>query len=258
MQPEKLKHPDFIEELKALQADLQIVVAFRMLPEIVWNMPPKGTFNLHASLLPQYRGAAPINFAVINGEKETGVTTFFLTHEIDTGHVIMQEKCDIGSNETAGELHDRLMELGAKTVLKTVQLIETREVKPIPQHSMVHGELKTAHKIFKDDCLIDWGGNALSIHNFIRGLSPFPTAFSNLILETGEKILFKIYSATYEVKPHQMTPGAIETDGKNYLKVACKDGYINLIQLQMAGKKAMTAVEFLRGFDISKLKQMGA
>ncbi len=257
MQPEKLKHPDFIEELKALQADLQIVVAFRMLPEIVWNMPPKGTFNLHASLLPQYRGAAPINFAVINGEKETGVTTFFLTHEIDTGHVIMQEKCDIGSNETAGELHDRLMELGAKTVLKTMQLIETGEVKPIPQHSMVHGELKTAHKIFKDDCLIDWGGNALSIHNFIRGLSPFPTAFSNLILETGEKILFKIYSATYEVKPHQMTPGAIETDGKNYLKVACKDGYINLIQLQMAGKKAMTAVEFLRGFDTGKLKLMG-
>lgn len=258
MQPEKLKHPDFIEELKSLQADLQIVVAFRMLPEIVWNMPPKGTFNLHASLLPQYRGAAPINFAVINGEKETGVTTFFLTHEIDTGHVIMQEKCNIGGNETAGELHDRLMELGAKTVLKTVQLIENNEVKPIPQHSMVQGELKTAHKIFKDDCLIDWGGNALSIHNFIRGLSPFPTAFSNLILETGEKILFKIYNANFEIKQHQMAIGAVETDRKNYLKVACKDGFISLIQVQMAGKKAMSVVEFLRGFDMSKLKQMGA
>jgi methionyl-tRNA formyltransferase len=241
-----------------LQADFQIVVAFRMLPEIVWNMPPKGTFNLHASLLPQYRGAAPINFAVINGEKETGVTTFFLTHEIDTGHVIMQEKCNIGSNETAGELHDRLMELGAKTVLKTVQLIENNEVKPIPQHSMVQGELKTAHKIFKDDCLIDWGGNALSIHNFIRGLSPFPTAFSNLILETGEKILFKIYNANFEIKQHQMAIGAVETDRKNYLKVACKDGFICLIQVQMAGKKAMSVVEFLRGFDMSKLKQMGA
>jgi methionyl-tRNA formyltransferase len=256
MQPEKLKHPDFIEELKSLQADFQIVVAFRMLPEIVWNMPPKGTFNLHASLLPQYRGAAPINFAVINGEKETGVSTFFLTHEIDTGHVIMQEKCNIGSNETAGELHDRLMELGAKTVLKTVQLIENNEVKPIPQHSMVQGELKTAHKIFKDDCLIDWGGNALSIHNFIRGLSPFPTAFSNLILETGEKILFKIYNANFEIKQHQMAIGAVETDRKNYLKVACKDGFISLIQVQMAGKKAMSVVEFLRGFDMSKLKQM--
>jgi methionyl-tRNA formyltransferase len=229
-----------------------------MLPEIVWNMPPKGTFNLHASLLPQYRGAAPINFAVINGEKETGVTTFFLTHEIDTGHVIMQEKCNIGSNETAGELHDRLMELGAKTVLKTVQLIENNEVKPIPQQSMVQGELKTAHKIFKDDCLIDWGGNALSIHNFIRGLSPFPTAFSNLILETGEKILFKIYNANFEIKQHKMAIGAVETDRKNYLKVACKDGFISLIQVQMAGKKAMSVVEFLRGFDMSKLKQMGA
>jgi methionyl-tRNA formyltransferase len=150
------------------------------------------------------------------------------------------------------------MELGAKTVLKTVQLIENNEVKPIPQHSMVQGELKTAHKIFKDDCLIDWGGNALSIHNFIRGLSPFPTAFSNLILETGEKILFKIYNANFEIKQHQMAIGAVETDRKNYLKVACKDGFITLIQVQMAGKKAMSVVEFLRGFDMSKLKQMGA
>lgn len=258
LQPEKLKHPDFIAALKALQADLQIVVAFRMLPEIVWNMPPKGTFNLHASLLPQYRGAAPINYAVINGEHTTGVTTFFLTHEIDTGNVIMQASCAIGANETAGELHDRLMYLGAETVLKTVQLIEKNEQKAVPQQKMVNGELKTAHKIFKEDCLIPWKKDGLTIHNFIRGLSPFPTAFTYLILENIEKISFKIYEAAYEIKPHQKEPGTIDTDRKTYMKVACADGFINLLQVQMAGKKAMSVVEFLRGFDAAKIKMMGA
>lgn len=258
LQPEKLKNPVFIDELKALHADLQIVVAFRMLPEIVWNMPPKGTFNLHASLLPQYRGAAPINFAVMNGEKETGVTTFFLSHEIDTGEVIIQAKCTVGMDETAGELHDKLMMLGAETVLKTVQLIEKNEVKPVPQEAMMKGELKMAHKIFKEDCLIDWGKDALTIHNFIRGLSPFPTAITNLLLENNEKIFFKIYRANYEIKAHQMPIGTIDTDGKNYLKIACKDGFINLLEVQMAGKKAMSVAEFLRGFDAHKINLMGA
>jgi methionyl-tRNA formyltransferase len=257
LQPEKLKSPNFIEELSALQADLQIVVAFRMLPEIVWNMPPKGTFNLHASLLPQYRGAAPINYAVMNGEKTTGVTTFFLTHEIDTGHVIMQSTCEIGPNETAGELHDRLMHLGAEVVLRTVKQIERNEVHPIPQQQMIKGDLKLAHKIFKDDCIISWGKEALTIHNFIRGLSPFPTAFTNLILHTEEKIFFKVYQANYEMNVHHKTPGSIETDGRNYLKVACLDGHINLLKVQIAGKKAMAIDEFLRGFDASKIKLMG-
>jgi methionyl-tRNA formyltransferase len=257
LQPEKLKNPVFIEELKALKADLQIVVAFRMLPEVVWNMPPKGTFNLHASLLPQYRGAAPINYAVMNGEKETGVTTFFLTHEIDTGNIIMQEKCKIGDDETAGELHDRLMYLGAETVLKTVQLIEKNEVKTIPQEALLKGALKTAHKIFKEDCLINWENDAIVIHNFIRGLSPFPAAFTYLQLNKNENILFKIYKADYELSEQHNDIGTIETDGKNYLKVACSNGFINLLQVQMAGKKAMNISEFLRGFDLHKIKQLG-
>lgn len=257
MQPEKLKNPLFIEELRALKADIQIVVAFRMLPEIVWNMPPKGTFNLHASLLPHYRGAAPINFAIINGEKTTGVTTFFLTHEIDTGSVILQESCSIGDDETAGELHDRLMHLGANTVLKTVQLIEKGQVVATPQQNMIKGELKAAHKIFKESCLINWENSAFTIHNFIRGLSPFPTAFTNIVLENDEKILFKIYRSTYELTTHHKSIGSIATDGKNYLKVACNDGYINLMQVQMAGKKAMSVPEFLRGFDAHKIKLMG-
>lgn len=257
LQPEKLKSPEFIETLTALNADLQIVVAFRMLPEVVWRMPPKGTFNLHASLLPQYRGAAPINYAIINGEKETGVTTFFLSHEIDTGHIILQEKCEIGSNETAGELHDKLMLLGAETVLKTVQLIEKGNLVPKPQNTMLNGELKAAHKIFKEDCIVKWENEALVIHNFIRGLSPFPTAFTNLILDNEEKILFKVFKADYEIEKHQMHFGHIVTDGKNYLKVACKDGYISLLHVQMAGKKAMSILEFLRGFDATKIKLLG-
>lgn len=257
LQPEKLKNNEFIQELKALEADLQIVVAFRMLPEIVWNMPPKGTFNLHASLLPQYRGAAPINYAVMNGEKITGVTTFFLSHEIDTGNVILQQSCTIGPNETAGELHDRLMHLGAETVLKTVQMIEKNQVTEIPQQQMMVGELKAAHKIFKEDCNIDWDKDAQTLHNFIRGLSPFPTAFTNLILDKAEHILFKIYRAEYELASHKNNIGSIESDGKNYLKVACNNGYINLLQVQMAGKKAMSIQEFLRGFDVHKIKMMG-
>jgi methionyl-tRNA formyltransferase len=256
LQPEKLKNPVFIEELKALKADLQIVVAFRMLPEVVWNMPPKGTFNLHASLLPQYRGAAPINYAIINGEKQTGVTTFFLQHEIDTGNIILQQSCAIGDNETAGELHDKLMMIGADTVLKTVQMIENNEVKVVSQQQLTHGELKTAHKIFKENCIVNWHQSALTIHNFIRGLSPFPTAFTSIILDNDEKIMLKIYKANYELFEHQKKVGTIETDGKNYLKVACSNGYINLIQVQLAGKKAMLVQDFLRGFDVQKIKEL--
>jgi methionyl-tRNA formyltransferase len=258
LQPEKLKHPDFIAELKALNADLQIVVAFRMLPEIVWNMPPKGTFNLHASLLPQYRGAAPINYAVMNGEHETGVTTFFLTHEIDTGNVILQEKIAIGENETAGELHDRLMHLGAATVLKTVQLIEQNAAKAIPQEQMSTGVLKTAHKIFKDDCIINWHQEVWPIHNFIRGLSPFPGAFTYFFNEQNEKIIFKIYKSNFELIQHQHAIGSVLSDARNFLKVACLNGFISLLEVQMAGKKAMTVQEFLRGYDANKIKMLGA
>jgi methionyl-tRNA formyltransferase len=257
LQPEKLKHPEFIEALQSLKADLQIVVAFRMLPEIVWSMPPLGTFNLHASLLPQYRGAAPINYAVMNGEVETGVTTFFLVHEIDTGNIILQEKCPIDANETAGELHDKLMKIGADAVLKTVQMIERNEVKTTPQEQLMNGIPKTAHKIFKDDCMIHWEKQAHAIHNFIRGLSPFPAAYTYLHLHSSEKQLFKIYRCSYVCEAHQYSPGTVESDGKTYLKVACADGFIFPEIVQVAGKKSMSVTEFLRGFNSDKILSLG-
>lgn len=243
LQPLKLKDPEFIEELKSLRADLQVVVAFRMLPEMVWNMPPKGTINLHASLLPQYRGAAPINHAIINGERESGVTTFFLKHEIDTGDVIFSEKVTITSEDTAGDLHDKLMNVGAGLLVKTVQAIADGNYTEQPQ--LQSDELKHAPKIFKEHCLIDWNQPGQSIYNLIRGLSPYPTAFTKL----NDKTL-KVFKAELEEKETGLAPGAFLSDGKTYLKFATKDGFIKLTDLQYEGKKRMQVDEFLRGMRL--------
>lgn len=250
LQPTNLKNPDFQAELKSLNADIQVVIAFRMLPETVWSMPPMGTFNLHASLLPQYRGAAPINWAVINGEKETGVTTFFLKHEIDTGDILFQEKVAIGENTTAGELHDSLMEAGAELVVKTLNAIEEGNYKEIPQADIP--DAKHAPKIFKEDCKIDWTKEIQDIHNHIRGLSPYPAAWTKL----GGKNL-KVFNTTKEVVKHTQPIGIIDSDNKTYIKVAVNGGYLNIHTLQLEGKKRMETEEFLRGFDISQYKKMG-
>jgi len=240
LQPLKLKDPIFIEELRNLGADLQVVVAFRMLPEMVWDMPSKGTINLHASLLPQYRGAAPINHVIINGEKESGATTFFLKHEIDTGDVIFSEKVSIADDETAGELHDKLMHLGAGLLVKTVTAIESGDYKEQPQPESE--ELKHAPKIFKEDCAIDWNQPAQVVFNRIRGLSPYPTAFTKL----NDKTL-KIFKAELEDKEPGIAAGGFLTDGKTFLKFATKDGFIKLIDIQYEGKRRMSVEEFLRG-----------
>ncbi|SMC52246.1 methionyl-tRNA formyltransferase [Pedobacter nyackensis] len=243
LQPLKLKDPVFIEELKALNADLHVVVAFRMLPEMVWNMPPKGTINLHGSLLPQYRGAAPINHAIINGEKESGVTTFFLKHEIDTGDIIFAEKVKIAADDTAGDLHDNLMNVGAGLLVKTVKAIEAGDYKEQPQ--IQSDELKHAPKIFKEHCLIDWNQPGSSIYNLIRGLSPYPTAFTKL----NDKTL-KVFKAEFEENEPGISPGAFLSDGKSYLKFAAKDGFIKVTDLQYEGKKRMKVEEFLRGMRL--------
>ncbi len=251
LQPEKLKDEQFLEELKALKADLQIVVAFRMLPEVVWNMPPMGTFNLHGSLLPQYRGAAPINWAIINGEKETGVTTFFLQHEIDTGDLILQKKIAIHRTDNAETIHDQLMVLGAQTVVKTVDCILDGTAPKMPQPEVA--ELKMAPKIFKETCKINWNSDCESIYNFVRGLSPYPTAWSELMNDNREPIPMKIYAVTTEQTSHTYTHGTIITDGKKELKVACKDGFVIIQSLQLSGKKRMNSDEFLRGYKIDFL-----
>ena len=264
LQPEKLKNPEFLEELKSLNADLQVVVAFRMLPEIVWNMPPMGTINLHASLLPQYRGAAPINWAIINGETETGVTTFKLQQEIDTGNILLQEKIPIGENETAGELHDRMKEIGANLLVKTVQGIADGTLEETPQMSVVssqwsvenpeietahspltihHSPLKPAPKIFTSTTNIDWHKSIDEIHNLIRGLSPYPAAFTEL----GDKNL-KIFRSEKEPAIPTSRPGRWESDRKTWLKFAARDGYIHVKELQLEGKKRMGIEDFLRGY----------
>ncbi len=250
LQPEKLKDPDFITQLKELHADVQVVVAFRMLPEIVWNMPLKGTFNLHGSLLPQYRGAAPINWAIINGEKETGVTTFFIKHEIDTGNIIYQEKIEIGENDTAEVIHDKLMFLGADLVCKTLHDIEKGSCPNIPQDKIQVDELKSAPKLFKESCKINWNQNALQIHNFIRGLSPHPGAWTELINDSGKKINFKIFETRVLSQETTMPSGTIATDGKKQLHVFSKEGCLNVLSLQQEGKKRLSAEEFLRGFQM--------
>jgi len=240
LQPVKLKEPGFIEELRSLNADLQVVVAFRMLPEIIWSMPPKGTINLHASLLPQYRGAAPINHAIINGEKESGVTTFFLKQEIDTGDVIFSDAVQIPEDMTAGELHDQLMQLGAGLLVRTVKAIETGDYLEQPQPES--GELKHAPKIFKEYCQIDWNRPAREVHNLVRGLSPYPTAFTQLNNKT-----LKVFRTELEEKEPGIAPGGFLTDGKTFLKFAARDGFLKLTELQYEGKKRMGIGEFLRG-----------
>lgn len=241
LQPTNLKNPEFIEELKSLNANLQIVVAFRMLPEVVWDMPEIGTFNLHASLLPQYRGAAPINWAIINGETETGATTFFLKHEIDTGNIIMQQKEPIHAEDTVGSLYERLMVMGAKLVYKTVQAIENESFKLSPQTESI--ELKEAPKIFKETCQIDWDQPSAQVHNFIRGLSPYPCAWTTL----GNKIL-KVFSS--KVSNHNVKTGQIQSDGKAFLRFGCSSGSNDISELQLEGKKRMPTTEFLKGYKI--------
>lgn len=246
LQPEKLKDPKFLEELKSLQADLQVVVAFRMLPEVVWNMPPRGTINLHASLLPQYRGAAPINWVLINGEKESGVTTFFLKHEIDTGDILFTEKVTLTGHETAGELHERLMNKGAGLLVKTVKGVESGRYNEHPQSALLEGvELKHAPKIFKEDCLIDWMQPAEVIYNKIRGLSPSPAAYTFL----NDKLL-KIFNAEYQSAEPGIQPGGFITDNKTFLKFAAQDGFVILKNVQLEGKKQMDIQEFLRGVKL--------
>ena len=243
LQPLKLKDPAFIIELKSLQADLFVVVAFRMLPEIVWQMPAKGTINLHGSLLPQYRGAAPINHAIINGEKESGVTTFFLKQEIDTGDIIFSAAVEIGDDETAGDLHDKLMNVGADLLVKTVKAIAENDYNEVPQPQS--DELKHAPKIFKDFCKIDWNQNNQTVYNHIRGLSPYPTAFTTL----NDKTL-KVFKAELEDKEPGISTGAFLTDGKTYLKFATKNGFIKVLDVQLEGKKRMLIDELLRGMRL--------
>src|SRR5579863_1715330 len=255
LQPEKLKNPAFVDELRTFVADLQIVVAFRMLPEIVWNMPPMGTVNLHGSLLPQYRGAAPINWAVINGEPETGVTTFKLQHDIDTGNILLQEKFPIGPDETAGEVHDRMKEVGAQLLVRTIAGLAAGTLKETPQVDVLRQQaipgppiidtsgLKHAPKIFTETCRIDWTKPTAEIYNLIRGLSPFPTAFTEL-----DGKLLKIYRAAKDHTVPSLPPGQPDTDNRTYLRFAAPDGYIRLIDLQLEGKKRMNVQDFLRGY----------
>ena len=252
LQPEKLKDEAFVQALREWKADLQIVVAFRMLPEVVWNMPRLGTFNLHASLLPQYRGAAPINWAVINGDTETGITTFFLKHEIDTGEVIQQVRVPIADTDNVEVVHDKLMMLGGRLGIETVDAILAGTVKPIPQEEMaVVGELRPAPKIFKETCRIDWNQPVKRIYDFIRGLSPYPAAWTELINPSGEPVVVKIFESEKRFETHQLLPGTIVTDGKKSLKVAVTDGFIGILALQFPGKKRLRTEELLRGYKIT-------
>lgn len=257
LQPEKLKDEQFLTNLRQWNADLQIVVAFRMLPEIVWNMPHLGTFNLHASLLPQYRGAAPINWAIMNGDKETGATTFFLTHEIDTGRIILQKKICINEDDNAGKIHDELMVMGAQLVKETVDMIINGEVESIDQAQFVIDAsiLKPAPKIFKETCRINWNNSAESIYNHIRGLSPYPTAWTELYSTTNKDALsIKIYSANFIHTDVQLQSpiGSIITDGKSYLHVVCPDGLLVVENIQFPGKRSMAIEELLRGYKFEE------
>ncbi len=241
LQPEKLKAPAFIEELKSFHADLQIVVAFRMLPEVVWNMPPMGTINVHASLLPQYRGAAPINWAIINGEKETGVTTFKLRQEIDTGDILLQQKIAIEEEDNAGILHDKLMYAGAKLLLQTIQQLQENNLEAKAQSLL--NDTKHAPKIFTETCNINWNDTVENVSNFIRGLSPYPAAYTTL-----QEKKIKIFACKKIVETHTLPCGTFTTDHKTYLRYACSDGFIDILQLQLEGKSKMGVADFLRGF----------
>ena len=248
LQPEKLKNPEFLSELKSMYADLQVVVAFRMLPEVVWNMPPMGTVNLHGSLLPHYRGAAPINWAVINGEKETGVTTFKLKHEIDTGDILLQQNFPIADNETAGEVHDKMKEIGAQLLIKTVKSLATGNLAETPQSEIINAksEIHHAPKIFTDNCKIDFTKKVDEVFNLVRGLSPYPAAFTMF----HDKKL-KIFRAEKINKIPVVAAGTFETDEKTFLQIACSNGYLNLLNVQLEGKKRLDIKDFLRGYRFS-------
>lgn len=263
LQPVNLKDEAFVEELRSLKADLQIVVAFRMLPEVVWNMPPMGTFNLHASLLPQYRGAAPINWAIINGDTETGITTFFLKHEIDTGEVIQQVRVPIADEDNVEVIHDKLMNLGGRLVTETVDAILAGTVKSVPQEELLNlseEELRPAPKIFKDTCRIDWTKGVKAVYDFVRGLSPYPAAWTELVHPQGGVQVMKVFQTEKvfvsqtenSFVPHKEEVGTVSTDGKTYLRVALTDGYLNILSLQLAGKKRMPVADFLRGFKATE------
>lgn len=254
LQPEALKDETFIEALSAWKADLQIVVAFRMLPEKVWNMPRLGTFNLHASLLPQYRGAAPINWAIINGDKVSGVTTFFLKHEIDTGDVIMRREIEITEADDAGTLHDKLMLLGGETVVDTVKSIVRGDAVARTQASIYDGELRPAPKIFRDTCRIDWSKGCTELYNFVRGLSPYPAAWMEVTDANGTVTALKVYETHKEQCEPSHPVGTLLTDGKSYVKVALTDGYLQLTSLQLPGKKRMPVADLLRGFSFEGLE----
>src|SRR5690606_35439525 len=245
MQPTNLKNEDFIAELKALNAQLQIVVAFRMLPEVVWKMPEFGTFNLHASLLPNYRGAAPINWAIINGETKTGVTTFFIDEKIDTGEIILQEEVNIHEKDTAGTLHDKLMITGSELVLKTVKLIEIGKINTTTQKNPEG--LMPANKIHKETCRINWNNAVNDIYNFVRGLNPSPTAWT-LLHNNGEEMNVKIYLVTKEEASHNIKPGILVID-KNKIKVAAKNGFLELLEIQFPGKRKMSAKDVLNSYE---------
>lgn len=249
LQPEKLKDPDFLEELRSYRADLQVIVAFRMLPEAVWDMPPHGTFNLHASLLPQYRGAAPINWAIINGDTETGVTTFLLDHEIDTGRIIHQARTPITEEDNVETIHDRLRDIGAGVVTQTVDDIIAGNIRPIDQDTITADtEIRHAPKIFKDTCRLTFDLPVKRAFDFVRGMSPYPAAWTELVEENGKRTMLKIYATTREETTVAEVPGTVLTDGKTYFKIAFPDGYLALTQLQLAGKKRMTVTDFLRGY----------
>ncbi|MCX6245471.1 MAG: methionyl-tRNA formyltransferase [Bacteroidetes bacterium] len=252
-QPANLKDPAFHRQLRSLEPDLQVVVAFRMLPREVWSVPPLGTFNLHASLLPQYRGAAPINWVLINGEEETGVTTFFIEEAIDTGSILFREALRIHPDETAGELHDRLMETGAGLVVKTIKSIVSGTAKAFPQSESVESVseiLKTAPKIKKEDCRINWDNTVEVVYNFIRGMSPHPCAFTELTAADGTQFPLKIFRAGKEIQDHSTIPGTVLSDGKSFLKIAVKNGFIVLNEVQPAGRKAMHLLDFLKGYGM--------
>ena len=251
LQPEKLRDEDFLVQLKMWQADIQVVVAFRMLPEVVWNMPRLGTFNLHASLLPQYRGAAPINWAIINGEKETGVTTFFLKHEIDTGNIILQRSTPINDDDNVGTLYDRLMNMGADLVVETMERITMDDVSTMPQDDSV--AVNPAPKIFKEDCKINWNKSAAELHNFVRGLSPYPAAFTEVKNDKDQVLSLKVLETEVIDQTVSEQPGTLVSDGKKQLYFATEEGYLSVKKLQLAGKKAMTTEELLRGTKLFSL-----
>ena len=247
LQPEKLKSPEFLAQLKEIDADLFVVVAFRMLPKEVWAMPKRGTINLHAALLPDYRGAAPINHAIINGETETGITTFYIDEQIDTGKIIMQERCAIETEDNIGTLYDKLMFIGAEAVCKTVDIIASGNVNAIEQDSIRTEGLHPAPKITKEFCQINWNNKSVDIHNLIRGLSPYPAAWCYL----KDDITAKIFTSAYSVEKHNLAAGTFVSDNKSYLKVATQDGFVSILELQMQGKKRMAIKDFLNGFKFN-------